>query len=125
MKNVVKCYKDFFGYFNALKTHCDYRSGSDCILEFCERCAYISVVQKFVRQEIYFVNCPLCSSSSTALHSRLDRYVALNFQQALDVFWNFVKTVNFAEVQLCCLSTCSSTDHPSLPKTFGFSATSP
>ena len=23
MKNVVKCYKDFFGYFNALKTHCD------------------------------------------------------------------------------------------------------
>ena len=21
MKNVVKCYKDFFGYFNALKTH--------------------------------------------------------------------------------------------------------
>ena len=22
MKNVVKCYKDFFGYFNALKTHC-------------------------------------------------------------------------------------------------------
>ena len=24
MKNVAKCYKDFFGYFNALKTHCDY-----------------------------------------------------------------------------------------------------
>ena len=23
MKNVVKCYKDFFGYLNALKTHCD------------------------------------------------------------------------------------------------------
>ena len=23
MKNVVKCYKDFFGYFNALKTHCE------------------------------------------------------------------------------------------------------
>ena len=23
MKNGVKCYKDFFGYFNALKTHCD------------------------------------------------------------------------------------------------------
>ena len=23
MKNVVKCYKHFFGYFNALKTHCD------------------------------------------------------------------------------------------------------
>ena len=23
MKNIVKCYKDFFGYFNALKTHCD------------------------------------------------------------------------------------------------------
>ena len=23
MKNVVKCYKDFFGYFNALKTHSD------------------------------------------------------------------------------------------------------
>ena len=23
MKKVVKCYKDFFGYFNALKTHCD------------------------------------------------------------------------------------------------------
>ena len=23
MKNVVKGYKDFFGYFNALKTHCD------------------------------------------------------------------------------------------------------
>ena len=23
MKNVVKYYKDFFGYFNALKTHCD------------------------------------------------------------------------------------------------------
>ena len=23
MKNDVKCYKDFFGYFNALKTHCD------------------------------------------------------------------------------------------------------
>ena len=23
MKNVVKCYKDFFGYFNALKTHGD------------------------------------------------------------------------------------------------------
>ena len=22
MKNIVKCYKDFFGYFNALKTHC-------------------------------------------------------------------------------------------------------
>ena len=22
-ENVVKCYKDFFGYFNALKTHCD------------------------------------------------------------------------------------------------------
>ena len=22
MKNVVKCYKHFFGYFNALKTHC-------------------------------------------------------------------------------------------------------
>ena len=22
IKNVVKCYKDFFGYFNALKTHC-------------------------------------------------------------------------------------------------------
>ena len=22
MKNVVKCYKDFFDYFNALKTHC-------------------------------------------------------------------------------------------------------
>ena len=22
LKNVVKCYKDFFGYFNALKTHC-------------------------------------------------------------------------------------------------------
>ena len=22
MNNVVKCYKDFFGYFNALKTHC-------------------------------------------------------------------------------------------------------
>ena len=22
MKNFVKCYKDFFGYFNALKTHC-------------------------------------------------------------------------------------------------------
>ena len=21
VKNVVKCYKDFFGYFNALKTH--------------------------------------------------------------------------------------------------------
>ena len=21
MKNIVKCYKDFFGYFNALKTH--------------------------------------------------------------------------------------------------------
>ena len=21
MKNAVKCYKDFFGYFNALKTH--------------------------------------------------------------------------------------------------------
>ena len=24
MKNVVKCYKDFLGYFNALKTHCAY-----------------------------------------------------------------------------------------------------
>ena len=24
MKNVVKCYKDFFGYFNALKTHSVY-----------------------------------------------------------------------------------------------------
>ena len=24
MKNVVKCYKDFFGYFIALKTHCEY-----------------------------------------------------------------------------------------------------
>ena len=24
MKNVVKCYKDFFGYFNALKTHSEY-----------------------------------------------------------------------------------------------------
>ena len=23
MKNVVECYKDFFGYFNALKTHCE------------------------------------------------------------------------------------------------------
>ena len=23
MKNVVKCYKDFFGYFNDLKTHCE------------------------------------------------------------------------------------------------------
>ena len=23
MKNVVKCYKDFFGYFNALKTNCE------------------------------------------------------------------------------------------------------
>ena len=23
MKNIVKCYKDFFGYFNALKTHCE------------------------------------------------------------------------------------------------------
>ena len=23
MKNVVKCYKDFFGYFNTLKTHGD------------------------------------------------------------------------------------------------------
>ena len=23
MKNVVKCYEDFFSYFNALKTHCD------------------------------------------------------------------------------------------------------
>ena len=23
MKNVVKCYKDFFGYFNPLKTHCE------------------------------------------------------------------------------------------------------
>ena len=22
MKNGVKCYKDFFGYFNALKTNC-------------------------------------------------------------------------------------------------------
>ena len=26
MKNVVKCYKDFFGYFNALKTHSDLRN---------------------------------------------------------------------------------------------------
>ena len=26
MKNVVKCHKHFFGYFNALKTHCDYSS---------------------------------------------------------------------------------------------------
>ena len=24
MKNVVKCYKHFFGYFNALKTHGEY-----------------------------------------------------------------------------------------------------
>ena len=24
MRNVVKCYKDFFGYFNALKTHGEY-----------------------------------------------------------------------------------------------------
>ena len=24
MKNIVKCYKHFFGYFNALKTHSDY-----------------------------------------------------------------------------------------------------
>ena len=24
MKNVVKCYKEFFGYFNALKTHCEW-----------------------------------------------------------------------------------------------------
>ena len=23
MKNVVECYKDFFGYFNALETHGD------------------------------------------------------------------------------------------------------
>jgi hypothetical protein len=23
MKNGVECYKDFFGYFNALKTNCD------------------------------------------------------------------------------------------------------
>ena len=23
MKNVLKCYKDFFGYFNALETHSD------------------------------------------------------------------------------------------------------
>ena len=23
MTNIVKCYKHFFGYFNALKTHCD------------------------------------------------------------------------------------------------------
>ena len=26
MKNGVECYKDFFGYFNALKTNCDCRS---------------------------------------------------------------------------------------------------
>ena len=43
------------------------------------------------------------------------------------MFWNFV---NFAEVQLCCLSTCSwstcsNTDHPSLLRTCGFTATSP
>ena len=29
MKNVVKCYKEFFGYFNALKTHCVFLSTSD------------------------------------------------------------------------------------------------
>ena len=23
MKNIVKCYKDFFGYLDALKTHCE------------------------------------------------------------------------------------------------------
>ena len=27
MKNVVKCYKLFFCYFNALKTHCDMELG--------------------------------------------------------------------------------------------------
>ena len=29
MKNVVKCYKDFFGYFNALKTHSVLSSNQD------------------------------------------------------------------------------------------------
>ena len=28
MKNIVKCYKHFFGYFNALKTHSDLVFGS-------------------------------------------------------------------------------------------------
>ena len=27
MKNVVKCYKHFFCYYNALKTHCDMELG--------------------------------------------------------------------------------------------------
>ena len=37
MKNVVKCYKQFFCYFNALKTHCDQSS-------FCYLVVYINVL---------------------------------------------------------------------------------
>ena len=43
MKNVVKCYKYFFGYFNALKTH------GESILE----CIIVTICSKNLRSIVY------------------------------------------------------------------------
>ena len=51
MKNVVKCYKDFFGYFNALKTHGD--EGQE--LQKKMKCAnfYLTFVQDFFKHTFF------------------------------------------------------------------------
>ena len=40
MKNGVECYKDFFGYFNALKTNCEFTYNQTTVLRTIEKESY-------------------------------------------------------------------------------------
>ena len=57
MKNGVECYKDFFGYFNALKTNCEGRSKSSSddaiflhLVVECDTTGHIPVSEPLVSQ---------------------------------------------------------------------------
>ena len=52
MKNVVKCYKDFFGYFNALKTHSDLALSRNLTISYSQRILIVVQVNQFQKVQL-------------------------------------------------------------------------
>ena len=53
MKNIVKCYKHFFGYFNALETHSEYTHSVGTLYEYHENLDVRMHLHKICRNIVY------------------------------------------------------------------------